>query len=127
MYLVAHEEGHRRKMLIHQSRLKRLPIGQGRDLTSSDSHGAVTRNSEQENENHQNAKDVRGSGKLRISNEQSTGNDGSADYGDKHIDLKSNEKDGERKANVRGTKQKKIQKWEVPEIKTHKMKLRTRK
>ena len=127
VYLVAHEEGHRRKMLIHQSRLKRLPIGQGRDLTSSDSHGAVTRNSEQENENHQNAKDVRGSGKLRISNEQSTGNDGSADYGDKHIDLKSNEKDGERKANVRGTKQKKIQKWEVPEIKTHEMKLRTRK
>ena len=128
VYLVAHEEGHRRKMLIHQSRLKRLPIGQGRDLTSSDSHGAVTRNCEHENENNQNAKDVRGSEKLRISNEQSTGKDKCAGYGDKkHPDLETNEKDGERKANVRNTKQKKIQKWEVPETKSHGMKLRTRK
>ena len=129
VYLVAHEEGHRRKMLIHQSRLKRLPIGQGRDLTSSDSHGAVTQNSENENEDYQNAKNDRVSEKLRISNEQSAGKDGSADYGDKkHPDLeKLNEKDGERRANVRDAKQKKIQKWAVPERKTHEMKLRTRK
>lgn len=47
MYLVAHEEGQRRKMLIHQSRLKRLPDGQGRDLTSPESNGAVTDQCEQ--------------------------------------------------------------------------------
>ena len=86
----------------------------------------MTQNSERD---YQNAKNDRVSEKLRISNEQSTGKDKSADYGDKkHSDLeKLNEKDGERRANVRNAKQKKIQKWEVPEIKTHEMKLRTRK
>lgn len=128
VYLVAHIEGHRRKMLIHKSRLKRLPDGQGRDLTRSDSNGAITETCEQKSENHQNAKNVRESEKLRT-NEHTAGSDvKSAGYGDnKHTDLeKQKDEIGERKTNVRDRK-KKIHKWEVPEKKTHKMNLRSQK
>ena len=126
--MVSHVEGHRRKMLVHKSRLKVLPNDQGRDLVNSDSNGTITNNDELDVEETKNDRKVRESEKLRISNEQSAGKGKSAGYGDKkQNDLDGNiEKDGEQTANVRSDA-KKIKKWEAAEQKTHKMKLRSRK
>ena len=127
--MVSHVEGHRRKMLVHKSRMKFLPNDQGRDLIISDSNGAITdKNDLDVQEAKTGVKDL-GSEKPRITNEQSVGKEESAGYGDKkHNDLDLNiEKNGEQVANVRPDAKKKIQKWEVEERKTHKMKLRSRK
>ena len=129
VYMVSHVEGHRRKMLVHKSRLKLLPNDQGRDLVSSDSNKEVTGNNELGVKETKRDEQVRGSEKLRMKNEQSAGKVTSAGYGDKkQNDLEKNiEKDGEQSANVRSDAKKKMRKWEATEQKTHKMKLRSRK
>ena len=129
VYLVSHVEGHRRKMLVHASRLKLLPNDQGRDLVSSDSNKEVTGNNELGVKETKRDEQVRGSEKLRITDEQSAGKEASAGYGDKkQNDLEKNiEKDGEQSANVRSDAKKKMRNWEAVEQKTHKMKLRSRK
>ena len=128
VFLVSHAEGHRRKMLVHKSRMKLLPSDQGRDLVNADSNGAITHDELVVGETKDDEK-VRGSGQPRMKNEQSVEVKDSAHYGDKkQNDLDGKiEKDDEHVANVRQDAKKKIKKWEPAGRNTHKMKLRSQK
>ena len=96
MYIVSHSEGRRRKMLVHKSRIRLLPLNRKLDSIESDGPVAVARKTDPETVQSEQV-NVQESGKLRKPYEHPTLVKEARDHSDnEYFDLGTKERENRR-------------------------------